>query len=349
MVFFRKNKLFIILSLTISASIVVLSFSVFAQIEDAKQQELNSNRIKWVDFNVPVSAMEKALKADIENHQNQYQTDFITLLSLLGAKYWGEWKRYKASDMDEFIQKLSSGETKENLAKNYEKYTYFNEVYKAIFSQMIGSYTIAKETDLQGNLIIEEKYGLKAYSPIAYGYSFSHCDDFGNSRSFGYRRNHLGNDLMTRVGTPIVAVESGVVTKCGWNKYGGWRIGIRSFDGLRYYYYAHCRKGHSFVEGISEGTVVCAGQPIGYVGMTGYSDTENVNGMKLPHLHFGMQLIFDPSQEEGDKEIWIDVYQIVKFLEHHKAVLTKDEGSKDYKSKYTFNDPAYEEYISRQN
>ena len=44
------------------------------------------------------------------------------------------------------------------------------------------------------------------------------------------KRTHLGNDLMGSIGIPIIAVESGIVENLGWNQYGGWRIGIRSFD-----------------------------------------------------------------------------------------------------------------------
>ena len=77
--------------------------------------------------------------------------------------------------------------------------------------------------------------------PIAKNYSFSHYDDFGASRSYGFKRTHLGNDLMGSIGTPIIAVESGTVEHLGWNQYGGWRVGIRSLDGKRYYYYAHLR------------------------------------------------------------------------------------------------------------
>ena len=54
----------------------------------------------------------------------------------------------------------------------------------------------------------ENKYGLKAFLPIAKNYGFSHYDDFGNSRSYGFKRTHLGNDLMGSIGTPIIAVES---------------------------------------------------------------------------------------------------------------------------------------------
>ena len=48
--------------------------------------------------------------------------------------------------------------------------------------------------------------------------------------SYGFKRQHLGHDLMGQVGTPVIAVESGYVEAIGWNQYGGWRLGIRSFD-----------------------------------------------------------------------------------------------------------------------
>ncbi len=73
------------------------------------------------------------------------------------------------------------------------------------------------------------------------------------------------------IGTPIIAVESGYVEALGWNQYGGWRIGIRSFDRKRYYYYAHLRKDHPYAKDLQEGQVVTAGDVIGYLGITGYS------------------------------------------------------------------------------
>ena len=41
---------------------------------------------------------------------------------------------------------------------------------------------------------------------------------------------------------------------------------------------------------------------------------ENVNNINIPHLHFGLQLIFNEVQKEGTNQIWIDVYQIIEFL-----------------------------------
>ena len=72
------------------------------------------------------------------------------------------------------------------------------------------------------------------------------------------------------IGTPIIAVESGYIEALGWNQYGGWRVGIRSFDGKRYYYYAHLRKDHPYAKDLCEGQIVTAGDVIGYLGMTGY-------------------------------------------------------------------------------
>jgi len=116
-----------------------------------------------------------------------------------------------------------------------------------------------------------------------------------------------------------MAVEGGTVTELGWNRYGGWRIGITSKDTKRFYYYAHLRKNKPFAEGLAKGSEVRAGQLIGYLGATGYSDKENANMKCNAHLHFGLQLIFDESQKDCNSEIWIDVYPLVRFLSKNRA------------------------------
>ena len=75
---------------------------------------------------------------------------------------------------------------------------------------------------------------------------------------------------MAATGTPVIAVESGTVEALGWNQYGGWRIGIRSFDKKRYYYYAHLRQNFPYCKSLEVGSVVQAGDVIGYMGRTGY-------------------------------------------------------------------------------
>ena len=102
-----------------------------------------------------------------------------------------------------------------------------------------------------------------------------------------------------------------------------WRIGIRSFDGKRYYYYAHLRQNYPYREQLKEGDVVTAGDVIGYMGHTGYSTKENVNNIDTVHLHFGLQLIFDESQKEGNNEIWVDCYNLTRFLYKNRSAVQK--------------------------
>ena len=168
---------------------------------------------------------------------------------------------------------------------------------------------------------------------------FSYYDDFGVGRDFGYKRQHLGHDMMGLIGTPIIAVESGYVEALGWNRYGGWRIGIRSFDKKRYYYYAHLRQNRPYADGLKEGDYVTAGDVIGYMGHTGYSDKENVNNIKTVHLHMGMQLIFDESQKDGNNEIWIDFYQLAGFLSGHRCEVERDDSTKEWDRKYNMKSP----------
>ena len=341
----KRHLLFGVTSVLLVAAIAVNSISLIRKL-NFHAGATEEGYIKWVEFDSPYEAMEKALKLDIDSKESGCHLDWVTSLAYLGTKYGGNWKKYKAKDMDRYVEQVRDGKTAEELCENTLKYyRYYEEAYRAVLGGMVGEYEIATpETAGTDQPEMVKKYGLKAYSPIAYGYSFSHYDDFGNSRSYGYKRKHLGNDLLGSIGTPIVAVESGIVEVAAWNQYGGWRIGIRSLDTKRYYYYAHLRKDHPFHPSVKEGEIVQAGDVIGYLGMTGYSTTENVNGMTTPHLHFGMQLIFDESQKEGNNEIWIDVYQIVKLLQKHTSPVVREEETKDYTRKYQFIDPMVTEY-----
>lgn len=315
--------------------------------EEVKQEEEKVEQkeyIKWVDFNVPLEVLEKTASLDIKSHNNEEKVKFnwIELISYLATKYGGNFKSFKQSDLDNLVQKLKNGESIENIISNKKLYSYYIEAYTAILDEFIGEYEI--EVDNNGQKVFQKKYGVKAFLPVAKNYNFSHYDDFGNSRSYGYKRVHLGNDLMGSIGTPIIAVESGTVEAIGWNQYGGWRIGIRSFDKKRYYYYAHLRKDHPYAKDLKEGNAVNAGDVIGYLGMTGYSTKENVNNINVPHLHFGMQLIFDETQKEGTNQIWIDVYSIINFLKKNRSeVYRAYEDTKDYVRKYNIIDPVMEE------
>ena len=284
--------------------------------------------IKWVDFGVPYESLKYAMDADIATKEQEKHISWIDTLSLAACRTGG---KCGLSSVKKAVVDLKGDKSPEELLGNqYKYYKYYHEAYTAVLGGMLGSFAV----EING----EEKatYGLKAFSPVAAGYGYSHCSDFGSSRSFGFARKHLGNDLMGGLGTPIVAVEGGVVEVMGWNRYGGWRIGIRSCDSKRYYYYAHLQKDRPFAPGLEEGDIVQPGDLIGFMGRTGYSDKENVNNIETVHLHFGMQLVFDESQKECNSEIWIDVYNIVRLLSSHRSSIQK--SGDGWKRMYPFKD-----------
>ena len=182
--------------------------------------------IKWFEFDATNHVLSSAMKRDVSSLQEDVKLDWIQIIACLAAKYGGDFSRYKETDMDAVCEKLRAGTPPATIAGSEKYYTYYYEGYRAALGGLVGDYEIEEDTESGRQMV--HKYGLKAFSPIAKGYGFSHYDDFGNSRTYGFARKHLGNDLMGSVGTPIIAVESGVVEALGWNQYGGWRIGIRS-------------------------------------------------------------------------------------------------------------------------
>ena len=271
--------------------------------------------IRWVDFQIPYESLRYAMNVDISTSEQEKHISWIDVFALAGCRTGG---KCDLNSVKKAVKDLIGNESPEELLGSLNKYyDYYHEAYDAVLSGFLGSFAIEKN----GEWV--PQYGLKAFSPIAAGYGYTHSDDFGNRRSFGFARKHLGHDMMGTLGTPIVAVEGGVVEAMGWNRYGGWRIGIRSFDSRRYYYYAHLQKDHPFAEGLKVGDQVQAGDLIGFMGRTGYSDKENINNIETVHLHFGMQLIFDESQKECLSEIWIDTYDLIRLLESHRSSIRK--------------------------
>ncbi|MEA4934081.1 MAG: M23 family metallopeptidase [Lawsonibacter sp.] len=282
--------------------------------------------------------MKKAIALDIASQEKEIKLNFIELLAYLAAQNGNDFGNYRDKQLDKVADQLNSGKTIDELTAHMKYYDYYHEAYNAILSDFVGAYEIEVPDEEGSGKHWEQRYGIKVFSPIAKNFPYNHYDDFGNSRSYGFARIHLGNDLLGQVGTPIVAVESGVIESMGWNQYGGWRIGIRSFDEKRYYYYAHLRKNFPYRKDLAVGSVVKSGDVIGYLGRTGYSRKENVNNIEVSHLHFGMELIFDESQKECNNEIWINVYEIVRLLDGLRSEVVKDPETKDYSRVYNFRD-----------
>ncbi len=314
--------------------ILLFLLMVFVLITPADAEE----PIKWVDFQVPYESLKYAMDMDIKTFDQEKHIRWVDALALAACRTGG---KCGLSSVKKAVKDLHGNDSPEKLlGELYKYYDYYHNAYGAVLGGLLGSFRIEKD----GRQI--PSYGLKAFSPIAAGYGYSHSDDFGNKRSFGFTRKHLGHDLMGSLGTPIVAVEGGIVEAMGWNRYGGWRIGIRSFDSKRYYYYAHLQKDKPFADGLEVGDMVQAGDLIGFMGRTGYSDTENVNNIETVHLHFGLQLVFDESQKECLSEIWIDTYDIVRLLDGHRSSVRKTADG--WQRVYPFTDLDYEQLKANQ-
>ena len=175
--------------------------------------------IKWVDFHVSYEALDQALSLDIRSQEEDMPVSWITLLALAACRTGG---RVTGPSVERAYRDFLTGRSPQELLGELSKYyDYYLEAYTAALGGLVGNYAILMEEN--GEKVWKAQYGLKAFSPVAAGYGYSHCDDFGVGRSYGFARKHLGNDLMGALGTPIVAVETGRVEALGWNQYGGRR------------------------------------------------------------------------------------------------------------------------------
>jgi murein DD-endopeptidase MepM/ murein hydrolase activator NlpD len=117
----------------------------------------------------------------------------------------------------------------------------------------------------------------------------------------GSARRHQAIDILAPQGTPVKAVEDGVIARLFSSKAGG--ITIYQFDPTeRYcYYYAHLER---YADGLREGEKVRKGQVIGYVGTSGNAAKDT------PHLHFAVfRLTAEKRWWEGTP---IDPYNVLR-------------------------------------
>jgi murein DD-endopeptidase MepM/ murein hydrolase activator NlpD len=127
--------------------------------------------------------------------------------------------------------------------------------------------------------------------PINAATSFS--DTWGAARSGG--RSHKGVDITAVRNAPVVAIESGTVTRISNSSLGGLSIYLTGNSGSKYYY-AHLE----YIEdGISGWTNVSVGQLLGGNGSSGNAPAW------IPHVHF---------QYAPPGYSWVNPYPLVKAL-----------------------------------
>ncbi|HEX7706626.1 MAG TPA: M23 family metallopeptidase [Thermoanaerobaculia bacterium] len=116
----------------------------------------------------------------------------------------------------------------------------------------------------------------------------------------GSDRVHEALDIAAPTGTPVVAVDDGIVRKLFDSKAGG--ITVYQFDptGTYCYYYAHL---DAYAPGLREGQQIRRGDLIGYVGTSGNAPKD------APHLHFAIARL------DADRKWWggtaIDPYPLL--------------------------------------
>lgn len=137
--------------------------------------------------------------------------------------------------------------------------------------------------------------------PVSIQHTYSYQNNWGDRRGFGGLRIHEGTDIFAHYGTPIYSTTYGVVDQIGWNRFGGWRIGIRDIHNI-YHYFAHLQ---GYEEGIELGSIVQPGDSIGTVGSSGYGPP-GTSGKFPPHLHYGMY------KDNGKNEWSFDPYPYLR-------------------------------------
>ena len=136
--------------------LLVLSLTVPAQAQP----------IRWVDFNVPYASLKYAMDRDIETFEQEKHISWIDTLSLAACRTGGKCPLLSVKKAVEDLKGDRSPE--ELLGSSYQYYQYYREAYSAALGGLLGSYAIAD------NGTWKAQYGLKAFSPVAEGYGYSH-------------------------------------------------------------------------------------------------------------------------------------------------------------------------------
>ncbi|MFT8322575.1 MAG: M23 family metallopeptidase [Bacillus sp. (in: firmicutes)] len=143
--------------------------------------------------------------------------------------------------------------------------------------------------------------------PVPLSSNFSYRSTWGDARGWGGKRIHEGTDIFADYSVPVRATSYGIVEMKGWNRYGGWRIGIRDINN-NYHYFAHLS---GFSKDLKVGKIVEPGMLIGGVGSSGYGPP-GTSGKFPPHLHYGMY------KDNGNTEWSFDPYAHLRLWERQE-------------------------------
>ncbi|GIP31100.1 M23 family metallopeptidase [Paenibacillus sp. J2TS4] len=152
--------------------------------------------------------------------------------------------------------------------------------------------------------------------PLPLTSTYSYRGTWGASRGWGGYRIHEGTDIFAGYGVPVRSTCYGVIEVKGWNRYGGWRMGIRDLNNV-YHYYAHLS---GFNKKWKEGDIIQPGEVIGWVGSSGYG-RPGTSGKFPPHLHYGVY------RDNGLTEWSFDPYPHLRKWEREERYRKKNPAS----------------------
>ena len=146
----------------ISVRRFLFSFLILALVIPVRAKE----PIRWVDFQIPYESLKYAMNADIESFDREKHLGWVNILALAGCRTGG---KCGLESVKKAVEDMKGDQSPEELLGNlYRYYDYYHKAYEAVLGGFVGSFAIEKE----GQWI--PTYGLKAFSPIGAGYSYSH-------------------------------------------------------------------------------------------------------------------------------------------------------------------------------
>lgn len=261
-----------------------------------KRQRILDKRLSNIYRHGQISLLDVILKAE-DLHDFLVQLDFLALveerdhavlqsLSRLQEQQEADQARLEDQEVQEraFLHKIQA--QKDEMEFYFEKeqallITVEQELNSLQRQQAQRQKQLEEELAEQRlRALIEKGGGVSLSASIVFPVEGPHAyvDSWHAPRSGG--RLHKGSDIFAPTGTPTVATRNGVVDRASFIErgLGGIAFWIIADDG-NHYYYAHLA---SIAPGIANGSVVKAGQVVGYVGDTGNARTTP------PHLHFGI-------------------------------------------------------------
>lgn len=237
--------------------------------EQKSTDSSKANRITSIE--IPVEKWGGLTNPNLQDEE----VESIQFFGGIGLDGDGDGKASRSSDLDVltslalFLTRngIQEDQVREQIWRYYQQpttvdiITHIAEIYKKF-----------------GTIQLQEKH-----FPIPLQYNYSYRSTWGDRRGWGGLRIHEGTDIFANYGTPVLSTCYGYVELIGWNKYGGWRIGIRDPQN-QYHYFAHL---NGFRKGLKKGDIVKPGELIGTVGSSGYGPP-GTSGKFPPHLHYGI-------------------------------------------------------------